>query len=181
MELQTEKIKSWKWSICASRNLDIDDIEKQIKFIKLAYGLDFVVIDYLQLVTNSKFKGEKFAQIKNVMERLCAIAQSEDISICVMAQLNRPQYKVEKDKSTGAEKQIMIEPTMYDFAQSTQIVHDCATVFLLFRRYTKNGFDLVLKNVKSRYTSLCKEIYLDRDVGGGFSEGVLGQGNFYVK
>ena len=177
----SEKIKSWKWSICASRNLDIEDIEKQIKFIKLAYGLDFVVIDYLQLVTNSKFKGEKFAQIKNVMERLCAIAQSEDIAICVMAQLNRPQYKVEKDKTTGAEKQIMIEPTMYDFAQSTQIVHDCATVFLLFRRYTQNGFDLVLKNVKSRYTSLCKEIYLDRDIGGGFSEGVLGQGNFYVK
>lgn len=177
----SEKIKSWKWSICASRNLDIEDIEKQIKFIKLAYGLDFVVIDYLQLVTNSKFKGEKFAQIKNVMERLCAIAQSEDISICVMAQLNRPQYKVEKDKTTGAEKQIMIEPTMYDFAQSTQIVHDCATVFLLFRRYTQNGFYLVLKNVKSRYTSLCKkEIYLDRDIGGGFSEG-LGQGNFYVK
>ena len=115
------------------------------------------------------------------MERLCAIAQSEDISICVMAQLNRPQYKVEKDKTTGAEKQIMIEPTMYDFAQSTQIVHDCATVFLLFRRYTQNGFDLVLKNVKSRYTALCKEIYLDRDVGGGFSECPLGQGNFYVK
>ena len=115
------------------------------------------------------------------MERLCAIAQSENIAMCVMAQLNRLQYKVEKDKSTGAEKQIMIEPTMYDFAQSTQIVHDCATVFLLFRRYTKNGFDLVLKNVKSRYTSLCKEIYLDRDVGGGFSESALGQGNFYIK
>lgn len=177
----SEKIKSWKWSICASRNLDIEDIEKQIKFIKLAYGLDFVVIDYLQLVNNSKFKGEKFAQIKNVMERLCAIAQSEDISICVMAQLNRPQYKVEKDKSTGAEKQIMIEPTMYDFAQSTQIVHDCATVFLLFKRYTQNGFYLVLKSVKSRYTSLCKEICLDRDIGGGFSESPLEQGNFYVK
>lgn len=28
-----EKIKSWKWSICASRNLDIEDSEKQIKFI----------------------------------------------------------------------------------------------------------------------------------------------------
>lgn len=177
----SEKFKSWKWSICASRNLDIEDLEKQIKFIKLAYGLDFVVIDYLQLVTNSKFKGEKFAQIKNVMERLCAIAQSENIAICVMAQLNRPQYKVEKDKSTGAEKQIMIEPTMYDFAQSTQIVHDCATVFLLFRRYTKNGFDLVLKNVKSRYTALCKEIYLDRDIGGSFSESALDQGNFYIK
>ena len=65
----SEKIKSWKWSICASRNLDIEDLEKQIKFIKLAYGLDFVVIDYLQLVTNSKFKGEKFAENINVMER----------------------------------------------------------------------------------------------------------------
>lgn len=177
----SEKIKSWKWSICASRNLDIEDIEKQIKFIKLAYGLDFVVIDYLQLITNSKFKGEKFAQIKNVMERLCAIAQSEDISICVMAQLNRPQYKIEKDRTTGTDKQIMIEPTMYDFAQSTQIVHDCATVFLLFKRYTQNGYDLVLKNVKSRYTSICKEIYLDRDIGGSFSESALGQGNFYIK
>ena len=45
----SEKIKSWKWSICASRNLDIEDLEKQIKFIKLAYGLDFVVIDYFAI------------------------------------------------------------------------------------------------------------------------------------
>ena len=176
-----EKIKSWKWSICASRNLDIEDIEKQIKFIKLAYGVDFVVIDYLQLITNTKFKGEKFAQIKNVMERLCSIAQHEDVAVCVMAQLNRPQYKIEKDKTTGTEKQIMIEPTMYDFAQSTQIVHDCATVFLLFRRYTQRGFDLVLKNVKSRYTAICKEVYLDRDDGGSFSESALGQGNLLIR
>lgn len=97
-------------------NFKIEQLEEIIKTEKEVNGLDFIVVDYLQLIKSTK-NGSRYEQITDVSIRLKQLAKEYDIAIISLAQLSR-----EIDKRTI--KSILLS----DFRDSGQIEQDASII-----------------------------------------------------
>lgn len=97
-------------------NFKIEQLEEIIKTEKEVNDLDFIVVDYLQLIKSTK-NGSRYEQITDVSIRLKQLAKEYDIAIISLAQLSR-----EIDKRTI--KSILLS----DFRDSGQIEQDASII-----------------------------------------------------
>jgi replicative DNA helicase len=104
---------------------------------KKAYGIGFVMIDYLQLMRGSKqYKGDNRQQeVAEISGSIKAMAKELQIPILVLAQLNR-----DADKRTGSSRG---KPRLSDLRESGSIEQDADIVGLLSREemYAENDED----------------------------------------
>jgi len=112
--------------------LKITDLRARARRMKEAYGIAFLVIDYLQLLSGSgHFRSVENRQneISEISRLLKTLARELNIPILCLSQLSR---KVEE--RTGH------RPMMSDLRESGSIEQDADQVFFLFRReyYDKN-------------------------------------------
>ena len=105
-------------------NLSIQDIRSKIKtifFEQTQIGL--VVIDYLQLMQNSKFKLENRVQeLSQITRSLKNIAREFDIPIIALSQLSR-----------NVENRVDKKPILSDLRESGSIEQDADLVLMLYR------------------------------------------------
>ena len=110
-------------------NLSIQDIRSKIKtviFEKNKLGL--VIIDYLQLMQNSKLKVESRVQeLSQITRALKTIAREFSIPIIALSQLSR-----------NIENRINKRPILSDLRESGSIEQDADLVLMLY----KNNFDI---------------------------------------
>lgn len=111
----------------------IDDIEPALPQIRGAIiaakrrlDINYVIIDYLQLITSDGMTHGSNASrqdvVANVSRALKALARSLDIAVIIVAQLNR-----------SSEQRADKTPMTSDMRESGQIEQDCDIIFLLFR------------------------------------------------
>lgn len=144
--------------IIGGRSMSINDIKSSVDSAKFIGDVDLIVIDYLQIIENDRYKrGEQWEQISDVMRQLVALAQDSDTAILVLTQLTKPQFDKGKKKK---------EPTLYDIAGSSGVVRDVALALILFKDDEKSNFKMVV--AKSRYASTSVHFELTRTTGGGF-------------
>lgn len=113
-------------------NFKIDELEEYIKNEKEINGLDYIVVDYLQLVKSSK--SSRYEQITDVSIRLKQIAKDYDIAVIALSQLSR---EVEK----RADKDIYLA----DFRESGQIEQDASTILGLTTEPTTTEYKELMK------------------------------------
>jgi replicative DNA helicase len=105
-------------------NLSIQDIRSKIKticFEQTQIGL--VVIDYLQLMQNSKFKLENRVQeLSQITRSLKNIAREFDVPIIALSQLSR-----------NVENRVDKKPILSDLRESGSIEQDADLVLMLYR------------------------------------------------
>lgn len=101
----------------------LGQVRSVITAAKRYLGIEYVVIDYLQLITNSGSKNQSREQeVSEISRSLKALSKALDVLVIVVAQLNRgPEQRTDK------------RPTMSDLRESGQIEADADIVGLLMR------------------------------------------------
>ena len=104
-------------------DLSVNDIRSKIKSVYFEQNkIGLVIIDYLQLVQNSKVKNESRVQeLAQITRSLKAIAREFNIPIIALSQLNR-----------GVENRLDQKPILSDLRESGSIEQDADLVLMLY-------------------------------------------------
>lgn len=112
-------------------DLTIEEITQRARIHKQRHGLDFLFIDYLQLMEESKGSGESRVQrVDHMAKRARAIARKLDCAVVVAAQLNR-----NIEDNSGRPRL----PTKADFRESGGIEQTADAAFILSRPPDEHG------------------------------------------
>lgn len=110
------------------------ELKSRARWVKSKYGLDCIVVDYLQLM---KLKQNRFEsrerEVAEISMALKAIAKELKIPVISLAQLNRE-----------ADKRVDRRPIMSDLRDSGSIEMDADIIMMLFREeyYERNNPDV---------------------------------------
>lgn len=106
-----------------SSSTNIADIRSKCRQLKQANQLDFVIIDYLQLVTSSDVRGNRQEEVSKISRQLKTLARDLEIPILALSQLSR-----------GIETRDDKRPVLADLRESGSIEQDADLVMFLYRR-----------------------------------------------
>lgn len=104
--------------------ISVADVRSKCRRLQARYGLDLVVIDYLQLMTaGSGRKGDSRTQeVSDMTRALKLLARELNVPVVLLAQLNR-----------GPETRTDHRPLISDLRESGSIEQDADMVILLYR------------------------------------------------
>ncbi len=116
-------------------NIFIDDsslntpagILSKCRRLKREKGLDFVMIDYLQLMTMGKHVESRQNEVSEISRNLKILAKELDVPVLVLSQLNR-----QIDTRKGAEH----KPVFSDLRESGSIEQDADIILFIYERDT---------------------------------------------
>ena len=111
-------------------DLSIQDIRSKIKTVLFEQNqLGLIIIDYIQLMQNSKLKNENRVQeLSQITRSLKTIAREFNIPILGLSQLSR-----------NVENRIDQRPILSDLRESGSIEQDADLVLMLYRNKSKNA------------------------------------------
>lgn len=99
--------------------LSINQIRAKARRLKMRNKLDFVVVDYLQLISTESRVLSRENQISEISRGLKAMAKELEVPVLVLSQLNRDSEKERRD------------PRLSDLRESGAIEQDADVVMLL--------------------------------------------------
>ncbi|MCR8726807.1 replicative DNA helicase [Frigidibacter sp. ROC022] len=102
--------------------LPISQLAARARRLKRTYGLDLLVVDYLQLVRPASAKDSRVNEVSEITQGLKAIAKELDIPVIALSQLSR-QVESREDK----------RPQLSDLRESGSIEQDADVVMFVFR------------------------------------------------
>ncbi len=102
---------------------NISDIRTKCRQLKNQGKLDFVIIDYLQLITSVNSRGNRQEEVSMISRALKTLARELDVPILALSQLSR-SIETRENKV----------PTLADLRESGSIEQDADLVLFLFKR-----------------------------------------------
>jgi len=99
--------------------LSINQIRAKARRLRMRNKLDFIVVDYLQLISTESRVLSRENQISEISRGLKAMAKELDVPVLVLSQLNRDSEKERRD------------PRLSDLRESGAIEQDADVVMLL--------------------------------------------------
>ncbi len=108
-----------------SANLSVLELKAKARRIKIEFGLDMVVVDYLQLVRGTgskKSQGSREQEIAEISRSLKGMAKELEIPVLALSQLNRAP----EQRESG-------EPKLSDLRESGSLEQDADLVMLIHR------------------------------------------------
>ena len=102
--------------------LHISTLAARARRLKRTYGLDVLIVDYLQLIRSTSFRDNRVNEISDITQGLKAIAKELDIPVIALSQLSR-QVESREDK----------RPQLSDLRESGSIEQDADVVMFVFR------------------------------------------------
>lgn len=141
------------------------DIRAKVDKLKARQGIDFLFIDYLQLISADQPKNKTRENIISEISRSCKIMAKElEIPICILCQLNR-----ESIKRTGDSRY----PQLSDLRESGAIEQDADIVMFIHRDWvvgisqdengnsTENKADLIVRKWRNAEPNLHIQLGFD--------------------
>ena len=110
-----------------STNLSVGDIERIAMRWKKTHGLDFIIVDYMQLLKTPK-KEKRVDEVSYLSRALKLMARRLDVVVIALSQLNRE-----------AEKRADKRPSLHDLRESGSIEQDADVVILIWRKPDDKG------------------------------------------
>ena len=109
--------------------ISIASLSNRARRIKRLYGLDMVVIDYIQLMRATNFKEGRVQEISEITQGLKALAKELAVPVLALSQLSRA-VETRDDK----------RPILSDLRESGSIEQDADVVMFVYREgyYLKN-------------------------------------------
>lgn len=133
---------------------NIDTIISSIRYMKLKFGIDGAIIDYLQILNVNMKGANKEQQMGDVARRLKNLAKELDIWIIALSQLNRDTMNP--------------IPTLSRLRDSGQIAEAADVVILIYRpevdKITKRSYSGDFSNVETKGTAMI-DIAKGRNIG----------------
>ncbi|OQB24958.1 MAG: Replicative DNA helicase [Firmicutes bacterium ADurb.Bin182] len=114
--------------------ISVTEIRSKCRRHKARYGLDLVVIDYLQLMQGAKKIESRQQEVSEMTRAMKLLARELNIPIILLSQLSRAP-----EQRTGGEQKH--RPVLSDLRESGAIEQDADVVMLLYRAavYDKNA------------------------------------------
>jgi replicative DNA helicase len=103
--------------------LSIFELRAKCRRLKEQYDIQFVVVDYLQLMTAGMDKGNREQEISTISRSLKALAKELNIPVMALSQLSR-----DVEKRGGSKK-----PVLSDLRESGAIEQDADIVLFVYR------------------------------------------------
>lgn len=119
-----DRLRKAKIYVDDSAALEIVDLRARARRMKRRYNIDLFVIDYLQLMNNSKVSRNDGRQqvVSSISGGIKAMAKELNVPVLVLSQLNRSPDTREKG-----------EPRLSDLRESGSIEQDADVVLMLYR------------------------------------------------
>ncbi len=105
-----------------SPNMTMPEIRSKARRIKKQHGLDFIVLDYLQLMTSGKRVESRQVEVSEFSRQIKLLAKELELPVVAISQLNR-----------GSEQRTDKTPQLSDLRESGSIEQDADIVMLLNR------------------------------------------------
>jgi replicative DNA helicase len=131
LRLVAADMKEWPFYLDDSSFLTINQLRGKARRMKDRWGIDLLVIDYLQLLRSesSQAKDNRQNEVAEISRGIKALAKELSIPIIILAQLNR---RSEENKS---------EPALHNLRESGAIEQDADVVLLLHRKDSEKDQD----------------------------------------
>lgn len=123
---------------------NISQIAAAARRHKLKFGLDLLIVDYIQLISPTDRKVSRNEQIGEISRGLKLVAKSLEIPVIALSQLNRA------GSSEG------IRPQLYHLRESGSIEQDSDVVAFIFRDRHKRETELLIEKNRSGPTGVVK-------------------------
>ena len=102
--------------------ISIAALSNRARRIKRLYGLDMVVVDYIQLMSAPNFKEGRVQEISKITQGLKALAKELSVPVLALSQLSRAVEQRDEKK-----------PQLSDLRESGSIEQDADVVMFVFR------------------------------------------------
>ncbi len=123
LSLAKEELAKYNLYFDSSPSSNIADIRTKCRQLKQAGKLDFVVIDYLQLISVENARGSRQEEVSKISRQLKTLAQELNVPILALSQLSR-----------GLEGREDKRPQLSDLRESGSIEQDADMVYFIYRR-----------------------------------------------
>ncbi len=117
-----EDLRGYNMHIDETAAISVSDLKSKCRKIKIEKGLDFVVIDYLQLMTTNNPNDSRQQEVSEISRELKALAKELDIPVLALSQLSR-----------AVESRADKKPMMSDIRESGAIEQDADIIMMLYR------------------------------------------------
>ncbi len=119
IEQTVNKINESKFYIEDTSNLTVADMIIKSKQIKRKYGLDYIVIDYLQFIKPSNKNANRFQAVGEIARDLKVLARTLNVPVIALCQLNRALDNEDR------------QPTLADLRESGEIENNADLIMFL--------------------------------------------------
>jgi replicative DNA helicase len=126
-----KQMRNWKFEFNDDGSMKIEQLIGLAKYLKKHDRIDVLIVDYLQLLDSSQYKGQKQNQVENISRGFKQIAMSLEIPVIVLSQLNRASIDGAKIR----------EPQLNDLRSSGAIEQDADIVMMLHTTDVENKYD----------------------------------------
>lgn len=119
-------VSSWKGKpvfIDDTEGLTVEKMRDTVRIMKRRHGIEWVMVDYAQLVRSESKKGSREQDMQSVSSGLKSIAKSFDVAMIALAQLGRATEQRAGDK----------RPILSDLRESGGFEQDADFVGMLYR------------------------------------------------
>jgi replicative DNA helicase len=105
----------------------ITDIRAKVRKLQAEHGLDFIVIDYLQLLRSTKRFENRHQEVSEISRSLKALAKELNIPVMALSQLSR-----------AVDSRVDKRPMLSDLRESGAIEQDADLIMFLYRDVVYN-------------------------------------------
>jgi replicative DNA helicase len=116
------QLKDKSLRIIDKDGMDVNQLRSECRRMKRKEGLDLVVVDYLQLLSDRSVKNGRFEEVSSISRKLKGLAKELDCSVIALSQLSR-KCEERSDK----------RPIPSDLRESGQIEQDADVIQFLYR------------------------------------------------
>lgn len=126
-----DNLSSYNIFIDDTAGIKIGELKSKARKLKVEKGLDFIVIDYLQLITTASKIDNRQQEVSEISRELKALAKELQVPILALSQLSR-----------GVEQRQDKKPMMSDIRESGAIEQDADIIMMLYRpEYYQNNLE----------------------------------------
>lgn len=139
--LNLAKVKLDKFNIYLDEAgaTDIDEVVTVCRKLKRDNKLDFIIIDYLQLLTTTRRSGTRAEEVAKISRQLKMLARELQIPVLALSQLSR-----------DIEKRDDKRPVLSDLRESGSIEQDADIVIFLHREATKSDEESTIRQTNRK-------------------------------
>lgn len=103
-------------------DITISEMRSECKKLKMKHGLDLVIVDYLQLMNDERYSGNRVQEISQISRGLKKLAKECNCPVIALSQLSR-SVEQRPDK----------RPMLSDLRESGSIEQDADVVMFIYR------------------------------------------------
>ena len=113
--------------VCDQATITVDHVRAQARSLKRSHGLDFVAVDYAQLMRPTNSRETRERQIAEISRNLKILAKDLDVAVVTACQLNRAPAKEKRP------------PTIAELRESGALEQDSDVIILLHHNTHEGG------------------------------------------